>query len=1324
MDTEAPVVVILKKIEYNAYIERGINMQNSFYPELTLQNIEDDKKRITFRIRQGKQNGYVAEDETGMIGSLNLLPDEKCGEYSDIILLYQKLKDLKTGRKSSELADFIPSFELYSAEFEDGKQSFLWLYEQGQLSFDQVINQIRSDGGKNAEKNLRRILNLAAVLADCTAALHEQEFYCKTLTAEQIGLWRTKEERIRSLVFRDISEIKPFQNKEADIRHNIADIGRILFQTLVITEETQEDGGIYRDEYADRICSMIDSSLLICSSEQNAHPYIRHALTMILENCLNDGEMVYTDCRQIADDLRMTLYQLFPEKSTSKGNGSNSGLTVQYHLYESPLYQMVGDDEQNIRILILGFGGYGQKFLDYCLQTGQDLSQYLQVTVISRNLSDKEIYLQSRPELIDFFCVDGSLNEQEESWGTIQFGMENLTFGTEEPDVEVLNALIKKIHPHYCFIALGNDGLNVNVSAACRKLCKNEGISCSINFVEEKERDEGTLPSDMHPVQIYKNIGDSQLSKEIERMAFNVHLVWEKGLNLDYSTVREDFRKPYNHDASVSCVLSIKYKLHSVGIDLDQYSFQEAAELFARISGKQLKNKLICAEHSRWVTEKLCNGWRRMRNLDECVGGRTSDKRRKLHICICHSKPDRKLTDNWDGKWDSASEWELQKLDEIDRLSVEMHRMYVKQAKKVKKQNILNGNLISAIRMLIADDRKASVSFQEWFTCMKEIWNDDTSKVQLYKALKRAFLEAASGLELHRKKALFKAVNSLEEVFWPIVASGEYRDYKQDDIALIDHIPFILTYTDDIYMVIPFIADGSGFENICAATVVNPFRIIYIYALEHVKDWEAFIGSLSCVVNYMKKKHLRAGIDLILIVNAKTVSLLSENPDEQFRSLLIGKLRQLKIIRAETICEIANPVYEYLEKRAQGKRKFVLEQNNSKFSYLLAGAGIYEKFDSYTFHSEAVSFKERAGHRMFGFIKKRPFITVADMIALSGSVSVNISQPEFFGDYQELWEMYQKNTWTWKYMCDQLGKYADENDTVQMFVRKSSSDCTEMQSYRFLIPSDCQKAAEQLLYQLKTYKIASEGSMVSSFMSDACEVLIKDRYDLKDKYSYIFSNPYILSNPDAFNIFFNAKKHAVEVRFDHLIVKGVCFSNKKSQIVNLLEFFKQKGYINGLNISDDKVYFTYATRQIKKLMTSAGRIFEIYVYHQLKEYGKFDDVVSGYEISWKGSNITNEFDCIVTKGFSSLFVECKMRPELDQNYYFKISSLARQFGINAKAVLLADTQEKDFYDTAKVNDMQRQRGRMMDVVTVYRQKDIENIGKTFMKILNGNFEQE
>jgi len=173
--------------------------------------------------------------------------------------------------------------------------------------------------------------------------------------------------------------------------------------------------------------------------------------------------------------------------------------------------------------------------------------------------------------------------------------------------------------------------------------------------------------------------------------------------------------------------------------------------------------------------------------------------------------------------------------------------------------------------------------------------------------------------------------------------------------------------------------------------------------------------------------------------------------------------------------------------------------------------------------------------------------------------------------------------------------------------------------------------------------------------------------------------------------------------------------------MELLEYFADKKYIINLCNNGDEISFTYATEQIKELLTVEGKMLEVYVYHKIKELGRFDDVVSSCEVNIEDTEVKNEYDTIITKGFRSLFVECKAVGELEQKYYNKLAALAQKYGINATAVLIADTQEKPNYDSVEINEAQRKRGGFFEIITIFKPEEIKDIGNTLLKILNKEY---
>lgn len=1297
---------------------------------------------------------------------------------------YEMLLDAKRNSEDQDLSTFIPAFEIYHGCDDNGNiigTTYIWTPEPKLETFDKVCDEIHKYPERNPEHKLVTVLLAIESLAKCICALHSADMIHRDIKPSNFGfIKRGNETLTQTLSMFDINSICSVYGKDdgvvgtegylepeagfevANNQTDIYSIGATLFHSIIVTDEVKASGYLYKREYYDRIHELVEESRLIRASEANSHPRLRNIIFEILRKCLCERTYRYANCEELLDDLEIALYYALPsdiarksrsgerwiladvEKSLDVNKEKNSFLAIQYHLYEHPLYECCSNEEEVINVLVIGFGNYGQKFLDAYLQNGQIRNKRLHVTVVSDDQTDKDIYLSERPELADFFNIDGSLEEGEDTYGNITFELTKLERGKPTANSDILQNIMCEHYdskrPHYVFVALGEDSLNLAAANACKTVIEVFEMDCIVSYVSEGGRASGKAVPTLCPLYVNQDIKGSDIYYEIERMAFNTHLVWEKNLNVDYGTIRSDFRKTYNHDSCVSSVLALKYKLYSIGIDLSITSFSEAARQFrdmiADKSNRGIKNELIWVEHRRWVTEKLCLGWRRIVNLEDCAGGATKDEKYRKHVCIVRSRPDQKLVteyrtnDNYD-KWDKASNSDLSQLDELDRMSVELHRMFARRAKAARKQNLLSGSNMAGIRGLIEGNRKAIVAFQEWFTCLKDIWNGDKGKVRLYRGLRSSFLNATDTLPDERRRSVREQVKAFEAVFYPILASMEYRDWKQDDVAFVDNIPFVLTYTENAYMIIPYVTGDNTdvFGNVAAPTVVNPARIIYLYLIEKKQDARELQESIPYVVEYMRKKHFKAAVEFVLAYNKTVVPLANEELEKEIMRLGEGRIRQVKCIKLNGLDTISEELGAYLKKRSVGKRFFVMEKNATRLSYMLQGAGLYNAFANYQFDSKCMIFNAMNDCDMLGYIKKTPYITVTDMAAFRLSSSESSNQPEFFDDYKELWKKYSEKSGLWKLLCDILGEYSEKNDIIASFKKKIPHEKdSEAQEYRFIIPFVCNRSVEKIVQFLKEQDVLEQGSRVNGYTTDSCEVVIVDRCGYRTEYDKLFSNVYALMLTDAITLHLNTKSHEVNVVFDNLVVAGAQIGGSRAaELSGLMNYFKEKGYVINLTISaEGKMSFTYATRQIKGLLTTAGKVLEVYTYHKVKELGRFDDVVSSFEIDWEGTEVKSEFDCILTKGFRTLFVECKARSDIEQEFYFKLASLAEQFGINATAVLIADTQEKSFYDNAPVNAMQRKRGNMMDVVAIWKPDEINNIGHTLLKVINGNymFEEE
>lgn len=980
-------------------------------------------------------------------------------------------------------------------------------------------------------------------------------------------------------------------------------------------------------------------------------------------------------------------------------------MVLQYHLYQNPVYKFVSKDEKEINVVLIGFNKFGQKFLDSCLQVVQSLSQKLTVKVFSAESSVFEEYQNSRPELKNFFSIN-EIDTSKDSYGNILFDSSVVEYDENEL-TKSLSGIADNLH--YVFIDLGDDSKNYAVAIACKKIIQNNAC---VSFVRESLEFENEHDIEIIPIFVNAEVEHLPLYKKIDRMAFNAHLVWEKDLNLNYTEVRKKFEEQYNRDACIALVLSIKYKLYDFGLNIDNMDELEIARAFSeRNFNNTERNNFIFSEHKRWVTEKICNGWKR-RAVKDCADGLTKDAHNKTHVCIVKSRADRLLKDKIPPeKWATLNENEIAKLDELDKVSLRLHRMYVSQATAVKNESDVIQSIIENIQVALDSDPKIAMSFQEWKVCFENIWNGDAKKVRLYKSLTDLLKKNVEHLSANILKNIKANFDILENKIRPILSSMEFCDYKQADEAMVESIPFILTYSLDICLAIPF-AEGEIselFGNVAAATVINPKKIIYLVLCNDLDKLNNFKSYVPNLIAYMKRKQLRAKIEFVIackesvIEFEKEISTIESVCPEIIQGVQFVSVKSAKNPAPEVTNEFKKILLHQIKTNPTDFT--ALEVNSTVVSNWMQGADICLEIPSYSFDSSKMDFISINQCEAFGYIGKKNFITVNDLTALNNSFGRIGNQPTFFRDYVELWTKYKENSGRdWKSLCGKLQKYSDQNDVIASFSRKKIG--TNFKRYKYILPAFCFKTVQKIIQMMIKEEVVNQKSAVLCINFAACEVIILDYCDNKENYDKLFADPYKLELPES--IKFSPKQVQINVLFDNLIVKDLELNNSE---IKLIEFFQTKNYLYNLTILDQKKYsFTYATRDIKNLLTNEGKILEIYVYHTAKNIGKFDDVVANFEPHWNDIDISNEFDCVMIKNFRMLIVECKAQNQISQDVYFKLFGLVKKFGINAMAVLVTDTFQ------THINNLQQRRGNELNIVTI--QSNVDNIGESLFDAIN------
>lgn len=1275
-----------------------------------------------------------------------IIAEDRVDPEKYLELEMKKEKYIRTHKNLSILANdenirsFIPDPEILYGCDNDGNiigTVYIWTPHPEVVKFEDVCSEIwKNLSEPDPNQSIGKILKAIENLTECIRALHANGFVHGDINPSNFGFGKRNGKILpEQIQLFDLNTIRMVEdetgvktgtagytepeNQADDNQSDIYAIGATLYKAIT---NQQYVFGQERD-----INQLLADSELLKSV---ANPELNHALSKVLAGCLSERENRYENCEELLKDLEEAIQSILPKK---KWNGewvwkdtfdiNKAYQAIQYHLYEHPIYKECTAKQNVLTVLAVGFGNYLQKFLDYSLQLGQMRNKQLKVIAVTDEKT-KEQYLKERPQLGEFFAIDKKA--QTDDYGELDFDIQKINYRHPEQAEElVMNALDQldlADNPPYTFVALGDD----NVSRRVAENIADFGSNFYARYIYEGNPDERVDKERVYAIPVY----GYKEQPEIERMAYNAHLIWEKDL-LDYQNTRKEFSKGYNHESCISNVLSIKYKLYSIHIDMDEEGTTGAAKKFAdryesTIPGKEIKinqekNELIWIEHKRWVTEKLCQGWTRMESLGT-EDGDTKDKKNKKHICIVKSRPDQKLADN-DIYWDkeSANGQIQRELDELDYLSVRLHKKYTKKRDQIKKKQDLSGNL-TRIEELVATDRYACAAFHDWSSCIKDIWNRDIegaspdenrNKAKAYGKSRDNFRKAIK--DHKQKEEINKKLVEFDKDFLPFVKSLEYEDYKKKDMDLVSGIPFILTYTEHAYMVIPYMTGNNSnvFENVAAPTIVNPERILYIYNIGSNKNKEGdkLINSLPKVMRYMQAKHLRAAVEFIITCDP---SIDKKEYESKLKNIGKTRIRQIYFLPYEKTFE---SLKAYLKKREKGKKFFAVEDKEN------IGGKISEAFCSYQFNIGKQEFEEADNSPMLQYIRVKPYLTVAEVFAFCGATCNSSFRSALYKNDQELWELYRKDKNTWKNMCSDLQKKIDTNDRIQSFQR-NKSEKNNPDTYQYYLPHDCLESVNKIIDQLEEYKILEKGrSSIKNSTAEDIQVVISDIYGYKNEFDtlFLYRDPSWLRTAQYITVKerIDDRYGYVDVVYDNLQVCKITIPSNQRNLYKELEDMKMILGMEKVSSGDghensELFTFRFRNRSVKELLTKEGTILEIYTYHQAQKDGNFDDVVCSYEINWENENIKNEFDCVMTKGFQVLFVEAKARATLEQDFYHKISSLRDKFGFNVKAVMVADARRD-----SDINDMQIERGREMGIETIIMNElQRKRLGEELAGILN------
>lgn len=1250
--------------------------------------------------------------------------EESDAYLSSYIGLHKIISDNKNMAK---LYSFVPEFEIY---YDDDKCPYLWTNNVPMRTFEEIYSQtLVSD--ERMEDSLFEIITTLKSLTDCIRILHENNLIHGDINPSNFGFYMRDHKILADGV--SLFDLNTLRYVDQDAKWytppyyeassfeleppNHADIKAIvitLCKALGLNDAQIDDIKNARKRFLSSKKAKIAVGDIVFGADLFRFKGVpsderikKRLITLIDETVVKPHSRVVSSCTKLYQMLQTIETFLLPY-CTKDELGRGLGLEIvnkeqqrqdkvhglfQYLLYERPMY-LYESEADTYKVLLIGFGLDSQKFLDVCLETAQSMEKKIEIDVwgTSRIKSEKKFYLKERPALWEFFLID----DQEElltgdSYGKINFH----TCGDEYIKDKVKDIVAASGDVNYIYIAAGNDSENAKIAQSFSELLKHKNVSINSQCEHALQDKNG-----VHYICVKGELKNNRDYKELERMAFNAHLVWTRSLNAELERKKKQYLSDYYHASCISNVLSIKYKLHSFGIDLSEDVYKAARE-FRGVSGSA-KRKMMAAEHRRWVTEKLCDGWVNMPIEDSLQYNDTKDIFGKRHVCILRSCEDDGLIGKWANHdaWDNADENALSELDELDSMSVRLHQACRKYADILSADFRIENSMVNDFLEELDGWKTVQRSFLEWHECLTYLFNGfvnhengkDEWSIAEYDLLYARLLNELDVMDNKlEKQVLRNKFMAIHNAFVPIARCLKYHDYKRNDKDLINNIPFILTYTEDITMVVPMdykvlvskwddVQPTRLFSYVAAATVVNPKELYLPYIVlagEENSTTELISQKEQSIKEYVKRKGLRTKVHFVRLEGKSDIrNILGINEDEKLEGWLL------------------------------------VENNESDAIIGKEWGQISEFADEYAFDMMNASFKTTDMAEWLNNIHGNVGITVRDVAGFLGRGTSIKEQPSFRRvDNRILFGIYNSDRTAWREICALLKTSEHKNRDIVKFKKPSNSEKKDLERHIYFMPYVCYKSACLVLQALKDGGIIKGDSYVYRYSADACKTIIFEDGGYGEDLKKLFTRQELLSLMHKYRL------HEVNGKLvlicDSLTVEEILFDfheNKKTEkMLLLLEELQRAGFIQ-LKVKKKSFDIIYGSWQIKELFMEEGNFLEIYTFYKSRETNAFDDVITGVEF-YRGDEKSreNEIDCFVTKGFQTIIVECKARAlKKDTRAKEELAAIKKElqnkvkkYGINGSGLLVLDSET----GVPNVEDV--------DEVTVCSEmNEITNIGQT------------
>lgn len=953
-------------------------------------------------------------------------------------------------------------------------------------------------------------------------------------------------------------------------------------------------------------------------------------------------------------------------------------------LYEHPLYRYA-NEKKELSVLLVGPEPMDERLdewklmnsiLRLTLACGQVLNHTLRVYVAAKNAAAyKKALLEKAPALEKFLCIDGK-TDCERPLAFLNF-----------EDVKGINSPAgnRKLFAHledcsYVVAALKEKN-DVLVKALCQELCGREGgavLAYTGEKVTPKSADKGVKLCCLK--ELAKKSG--RTVERLGEMAFRQHYYYcQQGSPTSWKAAREEFlSSPYEQSANLSSVVHIKYKLFSMGINPNARAKTILAKYTRALENAELLDELSDLEHSRWMAEKLLDGYRPAQSAKELelycfTDGNNRWRTGEFHNCLV-SRRRRAESDlstlphaDWELEGDLEAQISRLPYDELDKMSLLVHNLARKKLAETKEQ--LKGEIgkleeKAGLQRAFLQTPNPLPKFQEWIELV-------TKNMQLRQ--EKPWLEAlrqyCDSLGLSRK-----ALEPLQKHLKTLLALAReyyrFKDYKTMDEDIVRLLPEL--YCRPEYITLVKLPGRHVVDQIVSALLIEPDKVVYAGAEgKEAENYRYFLENRGgfAEVETVAVKKLK-----------KTICSEAENG-----------LCVLDVTGADAA--LAVELVEY----AKTRRNTAVINCDSKRQKL---QNLYE-------------------YPLADCTLRSVRLTVEEVFSLMGARKRR-KGGEYDGLFLKehitaLWEFYEKYYREFDHIsnmiCAAVDFTAERNRTPGFFFfnreAESISWLEEKETGSLKLFEDL--ALEQLLRDMEQYGIVQNLRIEKNAPGNTVQLSYRIIADAATKNWRLISlefkrdiyKPVVLVNTETTN---KRKETCFQLRWksaedNKLYVSCECTRGEDDTLEigsrflprelwrETLEDLTDKGLIYGLSWYErDKVYFSFffASELIMRMFKTTGNFLEMKVWSDAVDSGKFDDVMTNFQFWWnEEQTVENELDVVMTKGTELEAISCKI-PRPLKSHLYEVDSVARHFSASAQAAMVYSFDPSKSKETPKEED--------------------------------------